>query len=148
MAFLTPRHHPASSAMLSMSLLLMLSLFRSSSSQPSSSLPFISTSGPSDQRLFTDTTGRVRIFRGMNFVQKEYPYYPTITQDQISKMVEAGMNVVRLGCMWNGHEPVRGSYNTTYLDELANLVEALASAGIYTLLDNHQVSCHLFCKEM
>ena len=40
--------------------------------------------------------------------------------------------------MWPGVEPVRGQYNQTYLDIVAEIVEEASSYGIYTLADMHE----------
>eukprot|EP00930_Biecheleria_cincta_P027287 TRINITY_DN19170_c0_g1_i1.p1 TRINITY_DN19170_c0_g1~~TRINITY_DN19170_c0_g1_i1.p1 ORF type:complete len:706 (+),score=118.20 TRINITY_DN19170_c0_g1_i1:281-2119(+) len=63
-------------------------------------------------------------------------------------MRKLGLNLVRLGVMWPGYEPVRGEYNETYLDEIERIVELAAAHGVYTLLDMHQdgFSEH-FCGE-
>ena len=53
-------------------------------------------------------------------------------------MQKLGLNLLRLGVMWPGYEPVRGQYNETYLDEIDGIVKLAASYGIYTLLDMHQ----------
>ena len=40
--------------------------------------------------------------------------------------------------MWPGVEPVRGSYNETYLAEIRKIVDLAYRYGIYTILDMHQ----------
>jgi len=55
-----------------------------------------------------------------------------------------------VGVMWPGVEPERGQYNFTYLQAISDMVNMLGKAGIYTLLDFHQVSrgrytCSLLC---
>ena len=49
------------------------------------------------------------------------------------------MNVIRLGVLWVGVEPVRGEYNETYLEVIKSIVDKCKSHGIYVLLDSHQV---------
>ena len=50
--------------------------------------------------------------------------------------------------MWPGVEPVRGQYNQTYLDIVAEIVEEASSYGIYTLADMHEdVLSERFCGE-
>jgi len=49
-------------------------------------------------------------------------------------MESLGLNVLRLGTMWPGIEPTRGSYNESYIRELATIVQTAAKHGVYTLL--------------
>jgi len=48
-----------------------------------------------------------------------------------------GVNLVRLGVMWEAFETSSGVYNTTYLTEVLALVNKLGEYGIYTMLDAH-----------
>lgn len=50
------------------------------------------------------------------------------------------MNVIRLGVLWAGVEPVRGKYNETYLKIIKSIVDKCNLYGIYVLLDSHQVN--------
>ena len=89
----------------------------------------------------TDSDGRVVILHGVNVVYKHYPWHPSAHQfgvqdaDLIKQM---GMNSVRLGCLWAGVNPVEGSYNSSYLDEIERIVDMLNEKDIYVLLDFHQ----------
>lgn len=106
---------------------------------------------------FIDTTGRQRIFHGMNAVYKIAPWHPDVSGFDFQNSLSAvdasnlrkwGFNIVRLGVMWPGVEPIRGSYNSTYLDQIETIVDQLASEGIYTILDFHQDLWHRkFCGE-
>jgi len=59
-----------------------------------------------------------------------------------------GVNFVRLGVMWEAVETSEGVYNTTYLNELNDLIYKLGEYGIYTMLDAHQdASSRLTCGE-
>lgn len=49
-----------------------------------------------------------------------------------------GFTAVRLLVAVPGVMPQRGVVNSTYLDEVAKIVEMLAAAGIYSILDAHQ----------
>lgn len=63
-------------------------------------------------------------------------------------MENLGLNVLRLGAMWPGIEPTRGTYNESYMRELATIVQTAAKHGVYTLLDMHQdVLSEQFCGE-
>lgn len=101
-----------------------------------------------DTNLFVDGLGRTRIFHGVNVVQKSTPYHPVTSGpfNHVDSMVQQdfdylnawGMNIVRLGAMWNAVEPERGVYNATYIHVLKDLVDNMGKNGIYTLLDFHQ----------
>eukprot|EP00285_Hemiselmis_virescens_P014172 CAMPEP_0173380962 /NCGR_PEP_ID=MMETSP1356-20130122/3497_1 /TAXON_ID=77927 ORGANISM="Hemiselmis virescens, Strain PCC157" /NCGR_SAMPLE_ID=MMETSP1356 /ASSEMBLY_ACC=CAM_ASM_000847 /LENGTH=397 /DNA_ID=CAMNT_0014334687 /DNA_START=1 /DNA_END=1190 /DNA_ORIENTATION=- len=108
-------------------------------------------------RTFTDEEGRERVFHGVNAVVKGPPWLPTsgafnlntsLGADDFSFLQDLGVNVIRLGVMWAGVEPVRGQYNTTYLKQAKALAAEAAQYGIYTLIDMHQdVMSEKFCGE-
>jgi endoglycosylceramidase len=87
---------------------------------------------------FIDRYGRTRIFHGINLINKEYPYYPIIDNIQIQYLVNSGFNVVRLGCLWIGIEPIRYKYNYTYLYEIEQIIRRFQEYDIYVIIDNHQ----------
>lgn len=59
-----------------------------------------------------------------------------------------GINLVRLGVMWEAVESAPGVYNYTYLDQINELINKLGDAGISTLLDAHQdVMSRTMCGE-
>lgn len=41
--------------------------------------------------------------------------------------------------MWPGVQPGRNTFNSTYIDKIEEIVDALGEKGIYSLLDMHQV---------
>ena len=101
--------------------------------------------------LFTDETGRTLIFHGLNVVYKKSPWIParapfspldSISSEDIANLVDWGFNMIRLGVMWPGVEPTKGSYNQSYLDDIETLVNDLGAAGIYTMVDFHQDLLH------
>jgi endoglycosylceramidase len=57
------------------------------------------------------------------------------------------MNIIRLGVLWAGVEPVRGKYNETYLKVIKSIVDKCNSYGIYVLLDSHQARNFFFKKK-
>lgn len=77
----------------------------------------------SDSRSFRDPEGRQTIFHGVNAVYKTAPYIPTIGEHasfdpqnslnskDIEDLKSWGMNLVRLGVMWEAVETSRGVYN-------------------------------------
>ena len=59
-----------------------------------------------------------------------------------------GINLVRLGVMWEAVETSEGVYNLTYLDEVNKLINKLGQKGIYTMVDFHQdVFARRICGE-
>ena len=74
-----------------------------------------------------DEFGRERIYHGMNVVYKSAPYVPLIgeagyknprlafTETDAKLLFKLGQNVIRLGVMWPGVEPIKGWYNMTYI---------------------------------
>ncbi|EGD73240.1 hypothetical protein PTSG_04956 [Salpingoeca rosetta] len=106
--------------------------------QQDQKLPWITASG--EDALLRDEQGRVRVFHGVNHVQKAFPWYPPILLNTtyIKEMASLGVNVVRLGFMWSGAEPSEGNFNMTYYQTIDTIVAQLANHNIYTLLDVHQ----------
>jgi hypothetical protein len=100
-----------------------------------------------DTHLFVDSWGRTRIFHGVNAVFKEPPYLPfmdgpfcaenSLNEEDADNLLSWGFNVVRLGVMWPGVEPHRGSYDMDYLDEALRLVDMLGEFG----------ACNFFAKK-
>ncbi len=86
-----------------------------------------------------DSDGRVRFFHGLNAIEKDYPWYPQwVDQDYIETVQDLGLNVIRLGWMWSGFEPQKGQFRDAYYNNQLAIVDALAEAGVHTLLDVHQ----------
>ncbi|CAF3644939.1 unnamed protein product [Rotaria sp. Silwood1] len=87
-----------------------------------------------------DEANRVRFYHGVNFVRKEFPWYPSELLDSsfVTNLAQTGMNVVRLGIMWAGVEPKPQQYNVTYLNIMKQIVESLESNNIDVLFDMHQ----------
>lgn len=106
---------------------------------------------------FIAPDGRTMVFHGVNVVQKRFPWHPTVDRfDAMHSMVEQdmddlrswGLNVVRLGVMWPGVEPVQGQFNTTYLEVMHKLIDDFYKKGIYTIVDFHQDSfSEMWCGE-
>ena len=72
-----------------------------------------------DNHWFYDTDGRVVLFHGVNSVYKGFPWYWDYLLDdtRLDDLADFGLNVVRLGSMWTGAEPVEGVWNETYIGE-------------------------------
>ncbi|KAL7672929.1 hypothetical protein ACOME3_007805 [Neoechinorhynchus agilis] len=88
-----------------------------------------------DKNRLVDEDGRLRVFHGINVVQKSPPYLP----DKIdaAHLRELGLNTVRLGFTWAAVEPYPFQYNRTYLSHLRFIIDSLAP-DIYVLVDMHQ----------
>jgi endoglycosylceramidase len=98
--------------------------------------------------VFKDEYNRTLLWHGTNFVNKGYPYYPTITKAERDIMIAMGTKVVRVGVMMPGVFPTSRTSNTTYLDEVQKVIDFLWAAGIYSILDLHQdVLSPVICGE-
>ena len=95
-------------------------------------------------KWFVDSKDRVVMLRGINAVQKQFPWIPNdpnvdMTNDtQLNNLKEWGFNTVRLGVMWSGLMPSKNIINQTYLNEMVQIVDRLAAYGIYVIIDLHQ----------
>jgi endoglycosylceramidase len=58
--------------------------------------------------------------------------------NDFAQMRSLGYNVVRLVLNWSQLEPTAGTYNTTYLNRIAQVVGWAQQQGIYVILDMHQ----------
>ncbi len=94
-----------------------------------------------DGRWFTDATGRVVMFRGVNFVEKFAPFTPAadgFDDDDAALLESSGLNTVRLGVPLEFLMPQPGQIDRQYLESIAGTVRILGRHGIYVLLDFHQ----------
>ena len=104
-----------------------------------------------------DNLGRERIFHGVNVIYKSKPWHPTIdsfnytqsfNDDDITIIKNMGLNVIRLGVMWPGIEPIKGLYNMTYLNLMKSIVKKLEKNNIFVLVEFHQDALsEYFCGE-
>ena len=127
--------------------------------RPAAPLPPIALGPPNSRgvRAFVDAHGHERHFHGVNAVVKGPPWHPTVgafdfetslVDHDFALLQRAGVNVLRLGVMWPGVEPVRGEYNRTYIETVRGIARTAATYGIYTLLDMHQdAMSERFCGE-
>lgn len=121
-----------------------------------------------DGQMFRDTEGRQVLLRGVNAGgrSKFPPYFPFPFQESdypgqedadsfdvemaryVDKLEEWGMNVVRLPFSWEAVEPVRGEYDTVFLERLGLYAQHLSDRGIRVILDFHQdVFSRAFCGD-
>ena len=110
-----------------------------------------------NSRLFTDESGRSRIFHGVNVVYKVAPYIPTqegfdpylsLSLEDINFMKKFGFNIVRFGVLWEAVETSPNVYNYELLDKILNMINLLGENGIYTIVDAHQdIFSRILCGE-
>ncbi len=98
-------------------------------------------------RALVDEKGRERIFNGINMVRKGRDpekeglaaIVPTQwNEDLIRKLSAKGINLIRLGLIWEFVEPQPGVYNEAYLDFYSDFMDLCAKYGIDCYLDMHQ----------
>jgi len=100
-----------------------------------------------DNRVI-DSRGRECFFHGVNVIYKSSPYLPvtdrfdsnlSFTTEDMRLLNELGQNIIRLGVMWPGVAPQRGSFNETYIAAAADIIEtAYTDYNISSLVDCHQ----------
>ncbi len=105
-------------------------------------------------KSFVDENGRERIFNGINLVykgnnvegQRRRNYIPSDWNDELfDKFENLGINLVRLGLIWDGVEPQPDVYDEEYLDFMSDIADKLKSHRIYFYLDMHQdLYSHVF----
>lgn len=100
-------------------------------------------------RWFVDTSGRVRLFHGLNDVDEAKcrgcqaggdTYLPkTLLNATIVKELAAmGFNAFRLPMFWAAAAPQEGSFDEEFLQRMVGVVDELAAHGMYGFLDMHQ----------
>jgi len=135
--------------------------------EPVSHAPLAGLLRASGGPYLTDRWGRVVVLHGVNAVYKRAPYELYVdpgqpwdfTETDAAHIAALGLNVVRLGIIWQGIEPGTlgpnnprictpgpphdpAQWNSTvardYLDHVAQTVAVLARYHVYTLLDMHE----------
>jgi endoglycosylceramidase len=106
---------------------------------------------------FIDKKGQERIFHGTNVVYKGFPYHPDIegfdpklsfSEKDVKILYDLGFNIIRLGVMWPGVEPIKDQYNQTYFNVLKNITGFLKKYDMFYILDFHQdLLNEQFCGE-
>ena len=104
-----------------------------------------------------DSHGRYKLFHGVNVVVKIPPYIPntntfdpyfSFTDKDIQILKNLGMNLVRLGIIWESIEKEEGKYDYEHLDKMAEIVNKLEKEGIAVIIDAHQdIFSRNFCGE-
>ena len=101
--------------------------------------------------------GRYAIFHGVNVVVKLPPFIPdtekfdpyiSFTDKDIEILKRLGINLVRLGIIWESIEYSEGQYNSTHLEKMSEIVDKLEKNDITVIIDAHQdMFSRLFCGE-
>ena len=101
--------------------------------------------------------GRYAIFHGVNVVVKLPPFIPdtenfdpyfSFTDEDIEILKKLGINLVRLGVIWESIEYAEGQYNSTHLEKISEIVSKLEKNDITVIIDAHQdMFSRLFCGE-
>jgi hypothetical protein len=119
-----------------------------------SKFPFLNLPTPKVDKIthidksfgYRDKLGRERYFRGLNVVYKGIPYYPLIqeydrrlsfNQDDIEFLAFLNVNVIRLGIMWPGVEPERGTYNQTYIEQMKKIFD-MCLEKVFRCINNRE----------
>lgn len=93
-----------------------------------------------DGRWIRDAQGRALLLRGfyLSAHARVPPYRPVPDAKHLDRLVEWGMNCIRLVLVWEAIEPQRGCYDEAYLAAMIGLAQAAWQRGIYTIVDLHQ----------
>ena len=86
---------------------------------------------------FMDEAGRVRMFRGINAVNKDPPYYfdALLNRTIVKELSDMGMNIVRLGSLWGALQPEGpNTFDETYAVALESTVKTLEKHKIYLIV--------------
>ncbi|MEC0241208.1 cellulase family glycosylhydrolase [Paenibacillus dokdonensis] len=91
------------------------------------------------QRVVNDN-GQQVILSGVNLVckDKEKGYVTPCNEELFAWFKDQGFNVIRLGLIWDGVEPVPGVYDDDYLGRIKQQIRWAEQHGIYVFLDMHQ----------
>ena len=98
---------------------------------------------PFDQsgRWVLDKRGRVVVLHGVNMVNKLPPYAPDAVgfgKDDVKALKREGFNTVRLGIIYKGLEPQKGTYDDAYLARILATARLLQQNKVFPLVDFHQ----------
>lgn len=99
-----------------------------------------------EKTRLVDSFGRERIFNGICICEKGIYNsetgkrdYGTLWKKGLAKRLkESGIDLIRLGFVWEAVEPEMGKYNEAFIDEMKAILDECAQEGIYVYLDAHQ----------
>jgi len=84
-----------------------------------------------------DSHGNKVILRGANYNGMEFGWFEH-TESDFALMRSWGFDVVRFPIAWGYVEPVKGTYDSTYLERLDKVVGWCKDNGLYVIIDMHQ----------
>lgn len=93
-------------------------------------------------RWFTDATGRVVIFHGINVASKLAPYTPQFqgfTKEHAAMLAREGFSTVRVWIFWKAFEPMPGVWDDSSLAATKEFIGWLHEYGISTTLNFSQL---------
>lgn len=100
-----------------------------------------------DERRLMDEVGRERIYNGINIVFKgvldesvpgKRRYTREFRAEDFAALKEKGINLVRLGIVWDAIEHEAGKYNEEYLQWIEDILNRCQENEISVYLDMHQ----------
>ena len=98
----------------------------------------------SSKQFMLDENGRYKIFHGVNVVVKLPPYIPdtekfdpytSFTDEDISILKKLGINLVRLGIIWESIEREEKVYDLEHLEKMYKIVDKLEQNNIAVIID-------------
>ena len=97
---------------------------------------------PAPNWRWTDAHGRTVLHVGVNLNQtaksRAGGYHHGLTDEDLALLPASGVTLVRLLAFWEAIEPVRGTYDEGYLEQVRSDVDALHALGLTVVLDLHQ----------
>lgn len=96
------------------------------------------------KQSFIDSSGRERIFNGVNICDKggeredRSSFFYPCDAAFLDKFKKLGFNLIRLGMTWETIEPEKGQFNISYLESVKEILDRCAEREIYVFLDMHQ----------
>jgi endoglycosylceramidase len=102
-----------------------------------------------DGRFFRDEKAAVVTLRGLNLAAdaKVPNFRPIGDPALLDRLPGLGVNVARLVFTWEAFEPERGTYDASYLDYYAGVVDALHARGVWVIVDIHQDAFSRFATD-
>lgn len=92
-----------------------------------------------EQRIFDENVGEI-LLNGINLVCKDKTlgYVTNCGEELFSWFEKQGFNVLRMGLIWDGVEPVQGEFDDFYLSKIKEQIAWAEKHNIYVFLDMHQ----------
>lgn len=89
---------------------------------------------------FVDADGREILLHGVNMVckDKKSHYIGDWSEQDFKHLKNWGINVIRLGVIWDGIEPEPNVYHEEYIENLRHFIHLAHQQDIWVFLDMHQ----------